>query len=805
MSFTQRNLEFLLVKVHVYVTSSEYIKLESKLIRLESFQSLLAGAMEPLGTVTILMIICISCLVFLAVRSRTPENAKQLPPGPPPLPIVGNALQLKTNNLAQVLQEFSEKYGSVFTMYFGAERIVVLHGYDAVKEALIDRGDEFAARGHLPLADDVNKGLGIVFSNGEVWKQLRRFALTTLRNFGMGKKSIEERIKEEAQFLLEKFQDTQEKPLDPTYLLSCALSNVICAIVFGKRYDYNDKKFLSMMSLMNENFQVFSSPWGQLYNVFPSLMKCIPGPHHKVLKNNLALREFVLEEVEEHKPALDPSSPRDFIDCFLMKMDQEKGNSASHFTIENLAISTVDLFAAGTETTSTTLRYGFMILLKYPEIQEKVHEEIDRVIGRSRSPCMADRGEMPYTDAVIHEIQRFISLLPLSIPHAVLKDTPFRQYVIPKGTTIYPILTSVLHDSKEFPNPKEFDPGHFLHKDGTFRKSDYFMPFSAVRSRTPENAKQLPPGPPPLPIVGNALQLKTNNLAQVLQEFGEKYGSVFTMYFGTERVVVLHGYDAVKEALIDRGDEFAARGRLPLAHDVNKGLGIIFSNGEMWKQLRRFILTTLRNFGMGKKSIEERIQEEAQFLLEKFQDTQEKPLDPTFSLSCAISNVICAIIFGKRYDYNDKKLLSMLSLISENFQLFSSPWGQLYNVFPSLMKCIPGPHHKVLKNNLAIREFVLEEVEEHKPTLDPSSPRDFIDCYLMKMDQEKGNSASHFTIENLAISTVDLFGAGTETTSTTLRYGFMILLKYPEIQDGLLKRKCMKKLTELLADHEVLA
>ncbi|XP_032996509.1 cytochrome P450 2C19-like isoform X4 [Lacerta agilis] len=437
--------------------------------------------MEPLGTVTILMIICISCLVFLAVRSRTPENAKQLPPGPPPLPIVGNALQVKTNNLAQVLQEFSEKYGSVFTMYFGAERVVVLHGYDAVKEALIDRGDEFAARGPLPIADDINKGLvpGIVFSNGEVWKELRRFALTTLRNFGMGKKSIEERIQEEAQFLLEKLQDTQEKPLDPTYPLSCALSNVICAIVFGKRYDYNDKKFLSIMSLMNENFQIFSSSWGQLYNLFPSLMKRIPGPHHKVLKNNLATREFVLEEVEEHKATLDPSSPRDFIDCFLMKMDQEKGNSASHFTIENLAISTVDLFAAGTETTSTTLRYGLMTLLKYPEIQEKVHEEIDRVIGRSRSPCMADRGEMPYTDAVIHEIQRFISLIPLSLPHAVLKDTPFRQYVIPKGTTIYPILTSVLHDSKEFPNPKEFDPGHFLHKDGTFRKSDYFMPFSA--------------------------------------------------------------------------------------------------------------------------------------------------------------------------------------------------------------------------------------------------------------------------------------------------------------------------------------
>ncbi|XP_066476013.1 cytochrome P450 2C19-like isoform X1 [Tiliqua scincoides] len=435
--------------------------------------------MEPLGAASIFLAICLSCLFFLAAWRRT-WGKEKMPPGPSPLPILGNTLQLKTNNLAQTLQELGEKYGPVFTLHFGAERVVVLHGYEAIKEALIDRGEEFVARGRLPLADKINQGLGIIFSNGERWKQLRRFTLTTLRNFGMGKKSIEERIQEEARYLLEKFQDTKGRPFEPTFLLSPAFSNIICSIVFGTRYEYDNKKFMTLMNYFNDNFQVFSSPWGQLYNLFPSFMEFIPGPHKRACKNNERVKEFVLEEIKAHESDMDPSAPRDFIDCFRMKMDQEKHNGgSSEFTIDNFVMCAADLFAAGTETTSSTLRYGFLILLKYPAIQEKVQEEIDRVVGRARHPCMADRGQMPYTDAVIHEIQRFISLIPLSLPHAVLRDTPFRQYIIPKGTTIFPNLSSVLYDCREFPNPKEFDPRHFLHEDGRFRKSDFFMPFSA--------------------------------------------------------------------------------------------------------------------------------------------------------------------------------------------------------------------------------------------------------------------------------------------------------------------------------------
>ncbi|NXN59776.1 CP2CT protein, partial [Rynchops niger] len=440
--------------------------------------------MELLGAATVVLLVCIACLLSItAWRGRSGKG--KMPPGPAPLPILGNLLQVKPKDLAKTLQKLSEEYGPVFTVHLGSDPVVVLHGHDAVKEALVERADEFAARGRMPIGDKANNGLGIIFSNNQEWLQVRRFALSTLRNFGMGKRSIEERIQEESEHLLEEINKTKGTPFDPTFMLSCAVSNVICSIVFGRRYDYKDKKFLALMNNMDNIFKMMNSYWGQLYQMFSHILDYLPGPHNKIFKEFDALKAFVAEEVKIHQASLDPSSPQDFIDCFLTKMQEEKEHPNSTFHMKNLITSTFDLFIAGTETTSTTVRYGLLLLLKYPKIQEKVQEEIDRVVGRSRKPCVADRTQMPYTDAVVHEIQRFISLVPVSVPRTVTKDLCFREYVRDKGTTIFPVLSSVLHDSKEFPNPNEFNPGHFLNENGTFRKSEFFMPFSAGKRICP--------------------------------------------------------------------------------------------------------------------------------------------------------------------------------------------------------------------------------------------------------------------------------------------------------------------------------
>ncbi|KAM9755937.1 cytochrome P450 2B4-like [Dama dama] len=216
----------------------------------------------------------------------------------------------------------------------------------------------------------------------------------------------------------------------------------------------------------------------KLFELYPSFLKYFPGSHRQIYKNLQEINVFIGRSVEKHCETLNPCAPGDFIDCYLLRMEKDKSDPQSQFDHGNLIMSVLSLFFAGTETTSTTLRYGFLLMLKYPHVAEKIHKEIDQVIGSHRPPALDDRAQMPYTDAVIHEIQRFSDLIPMGVPHMVTKDTHFRGYILPKGTEVYPILSSALHDSHYFEKPDDFNPNHFLDANGAVKKNDAFMPFS---------------------------------------------------------------------------------------------------------------------------------------------------------------------------------------------------------------------------------------------------------------------------------------------------------------------------------------
>ncbi|XP_009993005.1 PREDICTED: cytochrome P450 2G1-like [Chaetura pelagica] len=431
--------------------------------------------MEP-GTTLMLLLLGLF-LLFLILPRRGATPAPQ-PPGPLALPLLGNLLQISPFHTLQSLLKLSRTYGPVFRVFLGSRPVLVLEG-SAVREALVDNAEAFAGRGRMPTVEKTFHGHGVVFANGDRWRQLRRFSLTVLRDFGMGRKSLEGRIQEEAQMLLQELRKTKGKPFDPTYHLSSAVSNIICSIVFGNRFDYQDQEFLELLQIMNKSFREISSTWSQIYDMAESVLWPLPGPHQRIPRLLGKMREFIARRVKSNARSLEPEQPRDFIDCFLLQMEKEKDNPSSEFTLENLELTTLNLFFAGTETVSSTLRYAFLMLMKYPEVQEKVYEEIERVIGPHRPPAIEDRPRMPYTDAVIHEIQRRADLIPMNVPHRVTRDIIFRGYFIPKDTDVYPLLSSVLHDPASFKHPNTFDPSNFLDESGRFRRNEAFVPFSA--------------------------------------------------------------------------------------------------------------------------------------------------------------------------------------------------------------------------------------------------------------------------------------------------------------------------------------
>uniref|UniRef100_A0A8D0XS65 unspecific monooxygenase n=1 Tax=Sus scrofa TaxID=9823 RepID=A0A8D0XS65_PIG len=136
-------------------------------------------------------------LLLLPLWNQSSGKGK-LPPGPTPLPILGNILQLDVKAISKYISNLSKAYGPAYTLYFGMKPVVVFCGYEAVKEALIHLGEAFPCL--VPLL------VGIMFSNGKRWKQIWRFSLMMLWNLGMGKRSIEDRVQEEALCLVEELR-----------------------------------------------------------------------------------------------------------------------------------------------------------------------------------------------------------------------------------------------------------------------------------------------------------------------------------------------------------------------------------------------------------------------------------------------------------------------------------------------------------------------------------------------------------------------------------------------------------------------
>ncbi|XP_029952739.1 cytochrome P450 2B4-like isoform X1 [Salarias fasciatus] len=420
------------------------------------------------------VVLILVCLYLLVLKTQRPRN---FPPGPFALPVLGNLLNLNLENPLKDFERLRRTYGNIYTLFIGRNPTVVINGLKVMKEAMVTKGVEFAGRPQDLFVNAITLKRGVILADyGLNWKEHRRFALMTLRNFGMGRTSMEDRIHGEIQYLIKTLESNVGKTMSPERMFHKAASNIICQVLFGKRYEYDDDFIKEILPLFCEIAKLINGPWAMLYDSFPFIQN-LPLPFQKGFRNVERIQTLIGGLVAEHKKTRVPGEPRDFVDCYLDEMDKRVDDS--FFCDEQLTMIAQDLYIAGTDTTSNTLLSSFLHLTNNPHIQERVQREIDQVLEGKAQATFEDRHKMPYVQAVIHEIQRMSNTVPLSVFHCTTKNTELMGYSLPKGTMIIQNLTSVLNEEGQWKFPHEFNPENFLNDKGEFFKPEAFMPFSA--------------------------------------------------------------------------------------------------------------------------------------------------------------------------------------------------------------------------------------------------------------------------------------------------------------------------------------
>lgn len=433
---------------------------------------------ELIGLVFLVILIC---YVFFEYRTSN------LPPGPRPWPLIGNPSIMNCSKLYLYLTDLAKTYGEVFTVYVGRQPMVVLSG-SAIKEALVHQSLVFAGRPPRAETFRFNEARSptlFLMAHGPAWRLFRKLGHQTIKVYGQER--LQSVMDLEVDYLCKRLESLDGKPNDISKEFGMSVTNVICHQLFGSRYEIDDPEFLQVYKV--HDILIHTPIRRSFLDSIPFIWRFLPESEDVkkvevagVWRDNLMKRNY-----QKHLETFDVHNIRDYTDALIMaKLEAEQEDSSCKEYLTEEAIIRAGLatvFLAGSETTSTTLAWGVRYLLHNPDIQTRLHQEIDQVIGRDETPKLTSKNLLPLLEAFMAETLRMSSILPLDILHRTTADTTLKGYAIPKETTVVPNLWSLHHDSKLWPDPFKFSIDRFLDEEGKFVNppSGTFFPFSAGR------------------------------------------------------------------------------------------------------------------------------------------------------------------------------------------------------------------------------------------------------------------------------------------------------------------------------------
>lgn len=369
----------------------------------------------------------------------------------------------------------SKIYGPIYTLYFGANRGVILNTPEVWFEALNEKQDETAVRPNLKSLGYLTKyGHGVAMNNGPRWRQIRTILQTSVTNKQLGE-AAEPLIMEEMNATLFWLRQEVEAGRGSTFNLRLLCRRESLNVAMRKIFSFRFKSEMTQSFLNTQDWIriIFDNISQGSPADFMPIFGMFPDPKRKKFHKTCdAMHKFLDDELAKHRREIGSKKKADydFMDSMIAVQNEAKqlrktDPNAFMMSDEDITISSWDMVAGAIDTSATTMEWLIMALVNHPRVQAKLHAIMDEVVGPNRLPCLADIPKLEYLTAVLDEIVRWKHFAPQGLPHEASQDITLGGFNIPKGTHIFFNFYSLHHNPKYWNKPEEFRPERFLEED----------------------------------------------------------------------------------------------------------------------------------------------------------------------------------------------------------------------------------------------------------------------------------------------------------------------------------------------------
>ncbi|KAL4938687.1 hypothetical protein BDV06DRAFT_231598 [Aspergillus oleicola] len=398
-------------------------------------------------------------IVAFAPYSWASLRPNNFPPGPKPIPFLGNLNLIPPSKAFILFHKWTKQYGPIIGLKFGRANVVILNKWRDAQELLEKRGNIYSSRPPNYIANDLicPNNTHILFAPyGSDWKALRKAAqgLFTSRELAAILPIQEAEATQTAYDLIWQPERYYEH-------IQRYTTAVILASVFGQRGESFDAPNIQALYDVQNRFTALLEPGATLpvdvitfLQYIPEFMASWKKKAREIRRDQRALYFRLYNATKERMRQGVRTG------CFMEKLidDQEKNKLDDEHTTYLGGI----LMEAGSDTTSSTLLSFLLAVLENPTALKRAQEDVDRVCGTERSPTMEDLENLAYIEACMHEILRWRPVAAGGIPHMLTRPDIYKDYVFPAGTIFFANTWAIHHDETEYDEPHLFNPDRWL-------------------------------------------------------------------------------------------------------------------------------------------------------------------------------------------------------------------------------------------------------------------------------------------------------------------------------------------------------